>query len=267
MNDESCVSEATKLTTANSVPEQRIATSFSITNLCSILAGFSLEKQEIVKSIGFGQLLRLLPQPKFPRKLAFWVLRKVDINTGQITFSKDGNLMVNEYDVELVIGIPRKFRTVSCSLQISDANVTRIRKLLLLKNDAEITLEIVEEILKREYKNKMSFREQEAFKVAFVLCADAYFLGPRGPKPRINQEMYINLVNTAMIPEFNWCEYVLCCFIQSSKRVQQSISCGLKTVTLDGCLLFPVVRENWYITCERITKLSSCIEIIGKNFL
>lgn len=88
----------------------------------------------------------------------------------------------------------------------------------------------------------MSIREKEAFKVAFVLCADAYFLGPRGGKARVNQELYRNLVNPEMIGEFNWCAYVLCCLVQASKRIQQAIQQGNMTVTLDGCLLFPVVR-------------------------
>ena len=116
MSDENCLSEARKLETTNSVPKQRIGTAFSISNLNSILTRLGLEKQEIVKAMGFGMLLKLLPQTKFPRQLAFWVQRRMDHRTGQIEFSKGRKLIVNEYDVELVLGIPRKTRPINCSL-------------------------------------------------------------------------------------------------------------------------------------------------------
>lgn len=114
----------------------------------------------------------------------------------------------------------------------------------MLKNEAEINLECVEQILTRDYGSKMTIREKEAFKVAFVLCADAYFLGPKGAKPKINNDMCKNLAKPALIGEFNWCSYVLGSLLQGSQRVKESIRYNTKTVTLDGCLLFAVVSNN-----------------------
>lgn len=111
----------------------------------------------------------------------------------------------------------------------------------MLKNEAEINLECVEGILRCDYGSKMTIMEKEAFKVAFVLCADAYFLGPKGAKPRINPEMYRNLAKPALIGEFNWCAYELHSLVQGSQKVKDSIAYGSKTVTLYGCLLFAVL--------------------------
>lgn len=206
------------------------------------MGDISTEKQEIIKSLGLGILLKVITTHKFPRQLAFWILRNMKDESGAIVVRKADEMMVTEYDVQLVLGIPRGDTDVISDCNVYEMHVSRIIKLLMLKHDADITLECVEKILRHDYGRKMTLREKDAFKVAFVLCADAYFLSPKGEKPKINQEMFINLIDTKKIPDMNWCGYVLRSLIQSARRVQQSITGGNKTVTLDGCLLFPVVR-------------------------
>lgn len=237
------LSDYQKNSSSTSGPEQRIGTSFSIAFLHGILTDISEEKQEIINSIGLGILLKVLTTTKFPRQLAFWVLRNMSSKNGEIKVKDGVRLMAKESDVQLVLGIPRGNRMIITECNATEIEMTRIRKLLMLKDDAEITMECVEKILRRDYGRNMSSRERDAFIVAFVLCADAYFLGPKGGKPKINTEMFINLIDTKHIAELNWCGYVLKTLIQSAKRIQQSIEAGNKTVTLDGCLLFPVVRE------------------------
>lgn len=226
------------------MPDTKIATSFSIASLSEIFSGFDLEKQQLVQAIGFGNLLKLLPTNKFPRQLALWVLRNMDHKTAEIEVVKGGKIKMEEYDVELVLGLPRKCKVVNCALQATEMEIARIRKIMMLNNDTEITVDCVEEILKRDYGSKMTTREKEAFKVAFLLCADAYFLAPKGGKAKINLEICNNLGNPSMIGEYNWCEYVMRSLFKGSRRVQQSLEYCKKTVTLEGCLLLGVVSSN-----------------------
>jgi hypothetical protein len=181
-----CVTDVPQKATNSSNPEQKIGTSFSLPIMHGILKGFSLEKKKLVQSIGFGILLQLSPQSKFPRQLALWILRNMDSTNGQIILPNGVKLVVNDYDVELVLGIPRKDKIVKCGLQVSSEDVSTIRKILMLNHEEEITLQCVERILTKEYGATMSIKEQEAFKVALVLCADAYFLAPRGSNAKIN---------------------------------------------------------------------------------
>lgn len=211
---------------------------------------------ELVQSIGFGILLRLFPQTKFPRQLALWVLSNMKSTNGELELSTGSKRLLNDCDVELVLGIPRKNRTVQTDLQISEKDVAKIRNILMINEDEDVSLDRIEGILTREYAEKMSTKEQDAFKVAFAVCADAYFLGPRGSNAKINKDMYKNLANPEMIADFNWCGYVLKCLVQSAKQVQQSLSYGNKTVTLDGCLLFIVVSVILvYNMCNKSIKL------------
>ena len=91
VSDENCLSEARKLETTNSVPEQRIGTAFSISNLNSILTRLGLEKQEIVKAMGFGMLLKLSPQTKFPRQLLSGYRGEWTIGLEKLNLAREGN--------------------------------------------------------------------------------------------------------------------------------------------------------------------------------
>lgn len=130
MTDGSCVSETNQTSTNSSIPEQRVATSFSVANLTEIIAGFSVEKKELVKSIGFGMLLKLLPLNKFPRQLAFWVMRNIDKNTEELEVNKGVKIKMTEHDVELVLAIPRKSKIVKCALQASEMELSKLRNIL-----------------------------------------------------------------------------------------------------------------------------------------
>lgn len=166
--------------------------------------------------------------------------------TGAIEVKDGFSLLVNESDVELVLGVPCKHRNVMSEGNVSELELSTIRKLLMLKPGADITLECLEKILTQQYARKMNNKEREAFKVAFVLCADAYFLGPKGARPKINQEMFRNLIDTTKIADMNWCGYVLRSLFQSAKRIKHSIAAANKTTPLDGRLLFPVVSQHIY---------------------
>ncbi|CAN6332736.1 unnamed protein product [Urochloa humidicola] len=219
----------------------QVQTAFSVDAVHKIFSTFNKEKREIVQSIGFGGLLNLHPQVKFPRLLVLWLLRNMDTATGMISLPSGEKLTLTEQDVQIVLGIPQSARNVSCCYTLSSLDEYRLRHILMLKPGEDLTLELIESILLHHYGEKMTIRETEAFKAAVVLYADAYFMAPKGTKVRLNQEIFKNLTNTSSIQDLNWCGYVLEILLQSADRVQKSILSCNKSATLDGCLLFLVV--------------------------
>ncbi|CAL5015641.1 unnamed protein product [Urochloa decumbens] len=219
----------------------QVQTVFSVDAVHRIFSTFNQEKREIVQSIGFGCLLNLQPQVKFPRLLVLWLLKNMDAATGTITLPNGDELSVTEKDVQIVLGIPKSDSNVNCCYTLTSLDEFRVRHVLMMQTGDVLTLDFIETVLLRNYGEKMSERQTEAFKVAVVLYADAYFMAPKGAKVKLNQEIFKKLENTNSIQYLNWCGYVLRLLLQSADRVQQSILSGNKTVTLDGCLLFLVV--------------------------
>ncbi|CAN6205475.1 unnamed protein product [Urochloa humidicola] len=226
---------------SNTSIRSQVQTVFSVDAVHRVFSLFNEEKRKIVESIGFGGLLKLHPQVKFPRLLVLWLVRNMDPNTGTISLSNGDKLPVNERDVHLVLGLPHTKKTVERAFPLSMNDVSRVKEILMLGHGVDITLENIKTILQIDYGSKMTERQIEAFKVAVVLYADAYFMGPKGAKVRVNQEILRNLTNTACIEQLNWCGYVLGLLLQSAKRVQKSVNSGKKSVILDGCLFFWVV--------------------------
>lgn len=185
--------------------------------------------------------MKLQPQVKFPRLLVLWLVSKMDADTGAVTLRNGEKLTVTEKDVQIVLGLPHTNMLVACSFPIPTDVICRVRDILMLGPEEEITLECLKVILLHDYGRNMTIREIEAFKVALVLYVDAYFMGPKGAKVKVNQEIFRNVTDTECIGKLNWCGYVLRMLLQSARRVQKSMMTLNKTVTLDGCLFFWVV--------------------------
>jgi hypothetical protein len=113
-------------------------------------------------------------------------------DTGSIVLRNGEKLEVNEKDVQLVLGLPHTETPVECTFPISTEVISAVRDILMLGPGEEITLESLKIILLRDYGSNMNVREIEAFKVALVLYVDAYFMGPKGAKVKVNQEILKN---------------------------------------------------------------------------
>lgn len=200
-----------------------------------------MEKKSIVESIGFAGLMKIHPQSRFSRLLVLRLVRNMDPVTGAIRLQNGEELPVDEADVGMVLGIPRGCKKISCGMPVSQSHVAKVKASLMIKQGKEITLTYLEKILVKDYGLKMSTREREAFKVAAVLYADAYFLAPKGAKAKVNQDLLIYVSEPAFIEGFNWCGYVLQVLIDSTRRAQEALRVGETKVTLDGYLFFWLV--------------------------
>lgn len=228
----------------------RINTPFSLKTLHNVFASFDSEKRALIHSIGFGGLLKVHNQRLQCRDLILYLLRSMDPNTGIIQLSS-GELTVNDKDVHLVLGIPLGGQEVNLCAR-SHGVLDKVKRSLLLDSDCEVNMEVVIGILLKEYGRKLNAKEREAFKVAAVIFADSCFLGPRGDQRRINKDILEHVADSVSIRQTNWSGYVLGVLRQSASKIQHNLFMGHKTVILDGCLLFLLVRfARHYTVCFR----------------
>ncbi|TVU07978.1 hypothetical protein EJB05_41359, partial [Eragrostis curvula] len=150
-------------------------------------------------------------------------------------------LELNDTDVNLVLGLPLGGVDISLAKRSSVTDEMLIQKILHIPRGSEITLGHLEQILVRRYSRKMTKVKRDAFKVAAILYADAYFLSPKGNNAKINHYLFPCLKDPDRIPNFNWCGYVLNVLRESAKKVQQALMGGKKSITLEGCLVFIMV--------------------------
>lgn len=149
-------------------------------------------------------------------------------------------------DVELVMGVPSKEKLITCGAPVTQNDVARVKSTLMVRQGMEITLGYLEKVLVKDYGTKMSRKEIEAFKIAAVLYADAYFIGPKGTKAKVDQELYRYVSDPSVIGNLNWSEYVLRVLNESTKRAQAMMRQGESKATLEGCLFFWLVRSIYF---------------------
>lgn len=142
--------------------------------------------------------------------------------------------------MNLVLGIPYRGEDVNLWSRCPGV-IDKVKAILLLDSDSDITIEAIDGILLRDYGRKMNRQESDAFKVAAMLFVDSCFLGPRGCKRRINKDILKHLADPLNISRTNWSSYVLRVLQQSAAKVQQNLRVGNKFVLLEGCLLFLLV--------------------------
>lgn len=234
---ECCAPLASK--SLDNVRKLRINSYFSLTTMHDAFMKFDSEKRGLLNSIGMGGLLKVHKQRLQCRNLLLSLLSNMDPDTGTITL-KNGELTPKDRDVNLVLGIPYKGIEVS-PLSRSPGVIDKVKGILLLGRDSDITIEVVHEILLRDYGRKMNRQERDAFKVAAMLFVDSCFLGPRGCKRKINKDILQHVADPLNICKTNWSGYVLRVLRQTASKVQQNLRVGNKSVLLEGCLFFLLV--------------------------
>lgn len=204
-----------------------------------VFNSFGPEKRSLIDSIGLGGLFKVHKQRLQCRDLLLHLLSNMDPQSGTIRL-KRGELTMKEKDVNLILGIPYRGDDVIMFSRCPPA-IDKLKALLLIDSESDITFESVLAILVREYGRKMNCQERDAFKVAAMIFVDSCFLGPRGSNRTINKDILKHIADHSNIRTTNWSGYVLNVLKLSAYKVQQSLMAGNKTVLLEGCLLFLLV--------------------------
>jgi hypothetical protein len=201
------------------------------------------DKKEIIKKMKLEGLLKLPQQQPFTqclvnRQFSFWLMRKVDVSASELNLGKRGRIPLTAGDVNRVLGIPCKGKSIEPS---EGAEIDRakkiIRRYLLLKDSDMLDLATVRRVIEQEYPKSMNEEERRCFAVAAVIYATSYFLAPKSRPAKINNEVLPYLVDYRNIGDVNWSEYVLRVLLESCSKVQNVNCLGQASLTLDGCLL------------------------------
>lgn len=207
------------------LPERniKINSPFSIIALHTVFSKFGTEKRAILETIGFSGLTKVHKQRLPSRKLILSLLRNMDPKSASLELKNSAKLTMQDKDVNIVLGIPYSGKHVKLRSRSSD-DIQKVKAVLMLQPDSEITIEAVRHILLKDYGRKMEPNETKAFKVAAILYADSCFIGPRGEKGKINKDILSHLADPSKIIGTNWAAYVISVLRESSRKVQQSLT-------------------------------------------
>lgn len=200
-------------------------------------------KQRLLEQIKFSALMHLprietTAVKSVNRQLGFWLMMRLNGDTGVLELGERGKIPITIEDVGLVLGL----QTVGDELVVSDPKnlertKERIKKILMLDEGEMLDLDTIRKVLERDITESSGNSEQDAFVVAAVIYATSYFLAPKGRPPRVNTDILETLVDPSNIYKINWSSYVLKTLKECSKKVKSDLRSQAKTVTLDGCLI------------------------------
>jgi hypothetical protein len=209
--------------------------------LFKVSSGLNDEKKDLVQSIGFGNLIRLPEFKMFPRQIVLWLLSNLDTSKGAIKLRNGDLLPFSARDVAIVLGISSKGKCVIAEDDTSVATPLRKRSVLLLSTGEEPTLKTLESIILKDNGRGMTTKQQDAFKLAFVLYVEAVFLGAKGKNPKVNSDLLKKCSDISAITQLDWSDYVVRCLKDSARKVQLSLMNGSRNITVEGCLFFLLV--------------------------
>uniref|UniRef100_A0ACD5YDE7 Uncharacterized protein n=1 Tax=Avena sativa TaxID=4498 RepID=A0ACD5YDE7_AVESA len=219
--------------------------SYNIERVTSIFSSFVGEKARLVRWIGFGGLLRIGARKSLNDDFSLWLLSILDTDKMALRTGRAMVLSISDLDISIVMGIPHVGIEVDVESKVQPDVLESVRlKLSLDSPQDRITIPYLEKILTRDYGLVMSYKEEEAFKIATVLYAMTTLLGVQGLIPSIRCFLLNYLVDTSNIHKVNWARYVLSVIKESALSVQQGLASGCTTFVISGCTL---ALQTFYI--------------------
>ncbi|XBH62134.1 hypothetical protein VPH35_116426 [Triticum aestivum] len=92
--------------------------------------------------------------------------------------------------------------------------------------------------LKRNITEESSKLEEDCFQIAFVIFMTGHILEPSCTHDYKSIDFWGALASTEEIAQFNYCEYVLQCFLDAVTKLKIDLENGVTTANLAGCHLF-----------------------------
>lgn len=206
--------------------------------ISSIFDTFNSQKVQILSSIGFGGLLKLPLLANTNRELCLWLYQRLDCKNKCLHLGGGVDLHFSNADVNLVLSIPFKGRSVHSDLNQTGATVSAFkRKICSVNSSSSLTMSLLEEILREEYSRGFSDADTDAFKIACVLLSVCYFLAPE-MSHEFPHNLIRNFVPTVMPGDINWAEFLISTLDRASYDAINQVVDGRNTITLFGCSLF-----------------------------
>lgn len=204
-----------------------------------VIARFDERKRDLVKSIGFGGMLKFPFHTQVNRRLAVWLMTKVDEGRQRIYIDTCRCFTFCREDVHMVFGIPASGkRVVQTDGARSDSRVDYVRCFLGLQRKDAKCVKAARDILDRQYSTPMQPNEEASFKVAFVVFVMAMLFTPSARHDYSNIEFWPALGNPNEIGTYDWSSYVLYRLLVASMRLKNDIKKKIRSPLLSGCTFF-----------------------------
>lgn len=204
-----------------------------------VIARFDERKRDLVKSIGFGGMLKFPFHTQINRRLAIWLMTKVDESRQSIYIDSDRCFTFCGEDVPMVFGIPASGkRVLQTDGARSDSRVDYVRCFLGLQGKDAKCVKAAQDILDRHYSTPMQPNEEASFKVAFVVFVMAMLFTPSAKHDHFNIEFWPALGNPNEIGTYDWSSYVIYRLLVASVKLKDDIKKKTRSPLLSGCTFF-----------------------------
>ena len=200
-------------------------TKFFLSNLSSLT---DMQKAA-VRELGFGALLDYYKVGSVPTTLAFWLLENFDHLRCTLKLPTGDEILIEDKDVELVLGFPRGEIEFNRSDRMTGINYL---KNVPFEEEVDIlytTTKVLEKVLKKDAEGGVWFRK------IFLMLMETALIETSAcgyVKPRI-VEVIDDLAN---IKTYNWCQYLLDNLTRTHKLWSKN-----KSKVFSGPIVFLVV--------------------------
>lgn len=250
----------------NRVVEFELDSSCRCDKISYIFSSFDSQKFNLLKTVGFADIIKLPFVQKLNLELCIWLLQRLDSINNCLHLHGGVDLYFRDPDVYLVLGIPFQGQPVKYSPNQSKDTMHEFRHKLFTSNtSASLSIPFLEHTLTKEYGFEMTPEEEDAFIIAAVLYAATYLLAP-DLQVHFPMELMENFVGQMKPGQLNWAQFVLTTLGRSSAHATSQLSNGCKKISLFGCCLFLQVYISFVLDCILFLILIDTIHIVVTFF-
>ncbi|RLN11243.1 hypothetical protein C2845_PM09G22210 [Panicum miliaceum] len=166
-------------------------------------------------------------------------MSKVDHSLHEIVIDGRTSIKFSKYDVASVFGIPCSgARVLENGMPPKDTiNYISSEYLGLQPKDTR-SIKVVRELIERNYGGVMSAREEEGFKIAFVVYVMSALLAPRAKYDYAAVDYWNAILDPSKIRSYDWADHVLRRLMDSVVKVKADLKNAQKVCNITGCCLF-----------------------------
>jgi hypothetical protein len=172
-------------------------------------------------------------------------MSKVDVQAMEIDVGPTRKLRFWAADVHKVFAVPCGPREVRESgKQLTAEAVHFIKNALGMdSSDNAHSLKAAEAFLMKEISPSSSQMEQDCFKTAYVIFVMGHILAPGSKHDYSSIDFWSAIGSAELIPEFNWCGYILDELLKAVAKLKSDIQHKASTANLAACHLFLQVLD------------------------
>ncbi|KAJ1269351.1 hypothetical protein BS78_07G205300 [Paspalum vaginatum] len=206
--------------------------------LTEVVRRMNSSKTQLVKSTGFGGLLKFPDRIQVNNKLIVWLMRRIDVSSRTLVISNYKQIPFHKTDASRIFGIS------SGTKKVVDRGLLNkdIKQHLMLScfgstKWEDRTIRNAQEVIERDYTMPMTKAEKDTFKIAFVVFAMSTILAPGSRHGYASVDYWNALAEPEDIEKHDWAHYVIERLLDGVVKLKSDLNCKIKTPKVIGCAL------------------------------